>query len=123
MCKDDEDWDGVVVKQGPDPKKRMAELQAKAPVMRKRMRPFAKVYLDRAARAFAVLNCQRATVWVWLVHRVWKRQSQTVTVPNSELGKLGVNREAKRLALQQLESAGLISIDRRSRKTPIVTLL
>ena len=47
-------------------------------------------------------------VWVWLVHSAWKKQRQTVTVPNGELAKLGVSREVKRRALQQLEAAGLI---------------
>jgi hypothetical protein len=120
---DADDWDGVVVKPGPDLKKRMAELKAKAPVKRKKPRPFAKVYLDTAAGAFAAVNCQKAILWVWLVHRMWKRQSLTVSVPNAELTKLGVNRSAKSQALRQWESAGLISVDRRARKTPLVTLL
>ena len=117
--KDNEDWGGVAVKQGPDPEKRLAELKAKAPVKRKKVGPFAKIGLASAARAFAALKCQKAMVWVWLVHRAWKRQRQTVTVPNGELAKLGVSREVKRRALQQLEAAGLILIDRRSRKSPL----
>jgi hypothetical protein len=123
LKEDDDDWGGVAVRQAPDPKKRLAELKAKAPVKRKKARPFAKVYLDAAARAFAAAQSQKAMVWVWLVHRAWKRQSQTVTVPSGELAKLGVNRESKRRALLQFEAAGLISIDRRPRKTPLVTLL
>jgi hypothetical protein len=87
---DDENWDGVAVKQAPDPKKRLAELQAKAPVKGRKIRPFARVYLNTAARAFTALKSQKAMVWVWLVHRTWKRQSQTVTVPSGELAKLGV---------------------------------
>jgi len=47
---DADDWGGVAVKPAPDPKKRLAELKAKAPVKRKKTRPFAKVYLDTAAR-------------------------------------------------------------------------
>jgi hypothetical protein len=120
---DDDDWGGVTVKQAPDPKKRLAELQAKAPVKRKKAKTFAKVFMDDAVHAFAVLNCQKAMVWVWLVHRAWKRQNPTITVPNGELAKLGVSRYTKRRALQQLEAVGLISIDRPSRKTPTVTLL
>ena len=120
---DDDDWGGVAVKQAPDPKKRLTELKAKGSVTRKKARPFAKVYLDTAARAFTAVKSQKAMVWVWLLHRAWKRQSQTITVPSGELTKFGVNRESKRRALRQLEAAGLISIDQRSRKTPLVTLL
>ena len=72
---DDDDWGGVAVKQAPDPKKRLAELKAKAPAKRKKPRPFAKVYLDTAARAFTAAKSQKAMVWVWLIHRAWKRQS------------------------------------------------
>jgi hypothetical protein len=119
----DDDWGGVAVKQGPDPEKRLAELKAKEPVKRKKIRPFAKVYLNHTARAFAALNCQKAMVWVWLVHRAWKRQCLTVSVPNGELAKLGVSPDAKGRALRQLEAAGFILIDRRPRKTPFVTML
>jgi hypothetical protein len=116
---EDRDWAGV--KQNPVPK--LPELQAKAPVKRKKGRPFTKLYNDEAKTAFTALNCKKAIVWLWLVHRAWKRQSRTVSVPNGELAKLGVHRFAKREALQQLEAVGLISVDRRPRKTPIATLL
>jgi hypothetical protein len=120
---EDLDWAKVVKGQGPDLNQRLAELQAEAPVKRKKARAFAKIYLDTAARAFAALNCQKATVWVWLVHQAWKRQSKTVSVPNRELAKLGISPDAKSRALRQLEAAGFIVIDQRSRKTPLVTLL
>ena len=121
--KDNEDWAGVAVKRGPAPEQRLAELKAKAPVKRKKVVPFAKIGLASAARAFSALKSQKAMVWVWLVHSAWKKQRQTVTVPNGELAKLGVSREVKRRALQQLEAAGLILIDRPSRKSPTATLL
>ena len=120
---DDDDWGNVAVKPAPDPKKQVAELKAKAPVKWKKTRPFAKVYLDTAARAYAALNCQKAMVWAWLIHRAWKRQSRSITVPNAELAKFGVKPDAKARALRQLEAVGLIEIDRRPRKTPLVTLL
>ena len=36
---------------------------------------------------------------------------------------LGVGREVKRRALRDLEGAGLIFVERRARKNPIVTLV
>jgi hypothetical protein len=121
---EDIDWARATKGQGLDPKQRLAELRAKAlPRKGKKARAFAKIHLDTAARALAALNCQRAMVWIWLTHRTWKRQSLTVSVPNGDLAKLGVSPDAKRRALQQLEAAGLISIDQRPRKTPLVTLL
>ena len=38
-------------------------------------------------------------------------------------GQHGVDRYAKYKALARLEKAGLITVDRRDRKTPIVTLV
>ena len=97
-------------------------LETQAPIKREK-NPFAKVRLNSAARAFAALNCQKAMVRVWLVHRVWLRQCPTVAVPNGELVKLGVSPDAKVRALRQLEAAGLVMIDWRPRKTPLVTML
>jgi hypothetical protein len=118
---EDEDWSRVVVKEiGPT---NLEELQARAPAKRKKIDPFAKVKLKPAAQAFKALNCQKAMVWVWLVHRSWKRQSPTVSVPNEALRAYGVSREVKRRALKDLEAAGLIEVDYRPYKNPVVTLL
>jgi DNA-binding GntR family transcriptional regulator len=46
-----------------------------------------------------------------------------VDAPNGELAKYGVTRETKRRALEDLEGAGVIRVDRQDRKTPQVTLL
>jgi hypothetical protein len=119
----DEDWGGVAVKQAPDLRTRLAELKAKAPVKRKKTRPFAMVYLNDAVAVTGEFHCPKMMVWIWLVHRTWKRRSRTVTVPNGELAKLGVTRETKRRALQQLVTIGRITIDQRPRKTPLVTVL
>ena len=104
-------------------KQRLAELEAAAPIKRKKTEPFAIVQLARAATAFTAINCLKATVWLWLEHQVRKSQCSTVAVPNGALAKLGVSRKVKNLALRQLEKAGLIAIERHPRKTPKVTLL
>jgi hypothetical protein len=104
-------------------KQRLAELQAAAPVKGKKAAPFAKVSLAAAVKAYTAMNCPKAIVWIWLVHRVWHQKSRTVAVPNDAMAKLGVSREMKRRALQQLEVAGLVALERPLRKTPIVTLL
>ena len=104
-------------------KRRLAELHAAAPTKRKRTTPFAMVSLPAAAKAFAVANCPKATLWLWLLHQARKTGKRTVAVPNGAVAKYGVSREIKRRALRQWEAAGLVSIERGSRKTPIVTLL
>jgi DNA-binding transcriptional ArsR family regulator len=48
------------------------------------------------------------------------RWSQFVTLSTSALRKLGVSRNGKRSALRQLREAGLIAVEERSRKNPVV---
>jgi hypothetical protein len=47
----------------------------------------------------------------------------TFPLPNGYLKKHGVSREVKRRVLLELETAGLITIERRTGKTPLVTLV
>jgi hypothetical protein len=104
--------------------RRRAELEASAPVKRKKTKPFvAKIELDTAAKAFTATGCQKGFVWLWFLHQVWKTGSKTIAVPNGALLKYGVSRKIKCSALRQLEVAGLIAMERRSRKTPLVTVL
>jgi hypothetical protein len=48
------------------------------------------------------------------------RWSERVTLSTSALRKLGVSRDGKRSALEQLRRAGLIEVEERPRKSPIV---
>jgi hypothetical protein len=104
-------------------KQRRAELMAKAPKKKpatRRRRVL--VDLDQAAKACKVTNNRKAFVWLWLQNRAWLRKSQTVTAPNGELAKYGVDRKTKTLALRQFEVAGLISVEWPPKKSPVVTL-
>jgi hypothetical protein len=49
----------------------------------------------------------------------WSRQ---VTVSTATMQKLGVSRNGKRRALHQLRQAGLIAVEERPSKSPIVTV-
>jgi hypothetical protein len=49
-------------------------------------------------------------------------QSPTFPLPNVRLSKNGVSRKVKCRVLRDLEAAGLITIERRHGKTPLVTL-
>lgn len=48
------------------------------------------------------------------------RWSKEVKLTNVALRKLGVSRKGKQSALQQLRKAGLIEVEERPRKSPIV---
>jgi hypothetical protein len=109
----DDDW----------PQRRLAELKAAAPTNLKKTEPFAMVKLSAAAKAFAAVNCPKALVYLWLVHQARRTGTYTVAVPNGALAKYGVSRKLKYLALRQYEAAGVITVERRPRKTPLATLL
>ena len=102
---------------------RLAELHAAAPARRKKFQSYVKVPLKLTARAAAAIGDRRLFVWIWLLHRTWQRGTATVVVPSAALQKYGVSRDVKRHALKQLEAAGLITIDWRPHRNPVVTLV
>jgi hypothetical protein len=102
--------------------RRKAELEARAPAKRKKKKLFAVIELDVGSRAFAAMNCPRAMVYVWLLHKARMTGKNTVAVPNGALAAYGVSRKVKYSALRQLEEAGLITMEWPPRKTPMATL-
>jgi hypothetical protein len=92
-------------------------------VRRRRSDAFATVPLQWAAKALAATNSRKAMVAVWLIYRAWQTKSSTFVVPNTALTNYGVTRKVKYLALRQLAAAGLIAVEWRFRKSPVVTLL
>lgn len=84
---------------------------------------FVKVPLWWFEQVTRATRSPQTFVCVWLLHLAWKVKSLTFPVPNGQLGKHGADRQAKRRALASLEAAGLITVNRRDRKNPIVTLV
>jgi hypothetical protein len=101
----------------------LAQLEAAAPAKRNKSKRFVVLGLEKTAKAFTGMNCPRATVWLWLVHKARMTGANTVAVPNAALERLGVSRKVKGTALRQLEAAGMVTINDHGKKTPIVTLL
>ncbi|WP_315749577.1 MULTISPECIES: hypothetical protein [unclassified Bradyrhizobium] len=73
-----------------------------------------KIARDSRDKTFAVL-CH-------LLHEDWKQGGGPIKVANGFLGKLGVGRGAKSRALSKLENLGIISVERRGRKSPIIRI-
>lgn len=84
---------------------------------------FVKVPLWFASEAAKSTNTLKALVWIHLLHASWKAKSLTFPLPNGRLERIGVSRETKRRALRDLERAGLITVERLSRKSPVVTIV
>jgi hypothetical protein len=88
-----------------------------------KVEPFVKVPRWWIAAACKATDNHKALVCVELLYVAWKAKNPTFPLPNARLEKLGVHRETKRRALRDLERAGLIRVERRPNKTPIVTVL
>jgi hypothetical protein len=64
-------------------------------------------------------------VWVVACHilyETWRAKGQPIKLPNGMLARCGVSRFAKYRALEKLEQLGLVSIEWRAKKSPIVAI-
>jgi hypothetical protein len=57
---------------------------------------------------------------IYLLHLHWKNFGKPFTMANGMLGYDGVSRQTKWRALSVLERLGLITIERRHRKSPVI---
>jgi hypothetical protein len=57
-----------------------------------------------------------------LIYEAWRHDSDQVKLANVTLRKQGLSRWSKYRAVQELRAAGLIAVDERERKSPIVTV-
>jgi hypothetical protein len=102
--------------------KRLKELKAAPPGKRKKVAPFVKVPLRWITQAAKATQSPRTTILIELLYASWTAKSLTFALPNQRLKRRGASREIKRLVLRDLERARLITVERRPRKAPIVTL-
>jgi hypothetical protein len=84
---------------------------------------FAICPLEDCAVAFKAVHALKALVWVVLLHLARVTRSETVTLANGLLAKLGVSRMTKTRALAEFESAGLVAVERAPGRAPRVTIL
>jgi len=71
----------------------------------------------RAARSPATL------VIIELLYLAWKTRGTTFPVANLRLRQRGASKEIKRRVLRDLERGGVILVERRPRKAPVITLI
>jgi hypothetical protein len=85
------------------------------------MRPFVKVpklWIQDLAKVRA--RGSTYAVALELLGQARWTPRRTVKLTNVKMKKLGVGRTAKKLALEQLEKTGLITVEQAPRKSPIV---
>jgi DNA-binding transcriptional ArsR family regulator len=97
---------------------------ATCPVTAKRKEPsWAKVpmWLAKAAtEATKDMKAPAALVWIHMLHASWKAKGAPFLLPNVSLRNDGASRLTKYRVLRKLEAAGLITVERRGRKSPLV---
>jgi hypothetical protein len=59
----------------------------------------------------------------YLLYRNWENEGEPIKLANEMLGRSGISHDAKSKALRELERRGLVTIDRRGKRSPIVTVL
>src|SRR5215207_4168824 len=78
--------------------------------------------LKAAADALAGLGCRALMVWLYLAFETRRRGINTVQVSNIALAEWGVSRTIKYRALDRLEAAGLIAVQRSGRRSLRLTM-
>ena len=78
------------------------------------------VWVERLAKARHIATYRIA---LHVLYRHWKTSGEPFTLSNGMVAMEGVGRRAKWRALQEMEQLGLITIERRKRKTPRITVL
>jgi hypothetical protein len=90
--------------------------------MRKRHERFVMVpwaWVERLARARFTATYRVA---LHILYRHWEGGGEPFTLSNGAVAMGGVGRRAKWRALRELEQFGLITIERRKRKTPLIAV-
>src|SRR5262245_8016872 len=97
---------------------KLAVLPAKIQKRREQFAMVPMVWLEKLKGAGAITYL----VAVLLCHLHWKGRGEPIKLANGMMALDGVSRESKRRALRDLERRGLISVEWRSRKSPVVTV-
>jgi hypothetical protein len=84
--------------------------------------PIPMDWIYAAARATGHGSGFKVAIALWYLSGL-NRQSKTVKLSGSVLRDMGVERHAGYRGLAALEQAGLVSVERRSGQSPVVTLL
>jgi hypothetical protein len=91
---------------------------------RRRRDPFVMVPLAWVERLSMAKHRASWSVASELLRRDWKCNGTPIPLPNGQLEeKFRISRQRKWEALRELERLGLVRVERRSRKSPLATVL
>jgi hypothetical protein len=89
---------------------------------RKKQEAFVILPFAWAASAATATNTSGALVWIWLVWQARMTGRRAVAMSNEALIPYGISHKIKARVLRRLEKAGLITVQRRVGKAPLVQL-
>jgi hypothetical protein len=121
MAKDDDPFDLEKFRLSPEDVETYASKAA--PARRRSGRQFTIVPHTWSDRLKAARHIGTYKLAVHLLFLDWKGGGRPITLANAALAKAGVDRRQKWHALTELEHLKLVKIRRRSKKSPLVTLL
>ena len=90
---------------------------------RRQTREFVRVTREQFDRLTKAKCFGAERVFLHLLFLTWRSPNKPVVLANMELARKGIDRHAKRRALLELEALGLIRVEWRPKKSPIVTVL
>jgi hypothetical protein len=83
---------------------------------------FVMVPLNWAAAAAKATNTQQAFVCILILYGAWKSKGAPFALTNARLRQAKIDPHVKWRALDALEGAGLIKVERNRGRAPIITL-
>jgi len=93
--------------------------------IRKRREQFVMLpmrWYEKLANPIPAGRCTCLVAW-YVLHLHWKNQGKPFKLANSMLDYDGISRDSKTRALKELESRGLVAVEWRPKKVPIVRVL
>ena len=100
----------------------LAKLAVVPRKIRKRREQFVKVPWTWVERLVKARYTATYRVALHVLYRHWKGSGKPFTLSNGAVAMEGVGRRAKWRGLRELEQLGLITIERRKRKSPFIAV-
>jgi hypothetical protein len=85
--------------------------------------PFVRYPVEAIHLIGAAKNAGTAKLFPLLLHLDWKADHRPFRLSNEALALLGISRGRKGPVLRELEQMGLIRVEHRTRKSPLITVL
>ena len=86
--------------------------------------PFVQYPVEAITRLAGAKHLGTVKLFGWLLHLSWKADHRLpLRLANETVTPLGLSRWGKGAALRELEALGLIRVQRRERKSPLITAI